>query len=132
MHQTCLGLKQPEIGMDWYTTHTHTHSFTNISWTFCLWKLLISGDLFKAGPVLHSLCSVSLYVFGWTKSSVFLAIQELYSLLYFVFGCRDHDECVSVLAGLRLWHSQQLQGGLQGYILNPVFKDNLRIALLGG
>ncbi|KAF3834401.1 hypothetical protein F7725_025605 [Dissostichus mawsoni] len=45
---------------------------------------------------------------------------------------RDHDECVSVLAGLRLWHSQQLQGGLQGYILNPVFKDNLRIALLGG
>ncbi|KAI9513723.1 General transcription factor IIH subunit 4 [Dissostichus eleginoides] len=45
---------------------------------------------------------------------------------------KDHDECVSVLAGLRLWHSQQLQGGLQGYILNPVFKDNLRIALLGG
>ncbi|XP_028454040.1 general transcription factor IIH subunit 4 isoform X2 [Perca flavescens] len=45
---------------------------------------------------------------------------------------KDHEECVSVLAGLRLWHSQQLQGGLQGYILNPVFKDNLRIALLGG
>ncbi|XP_022066838.1 general transcription factor IIH subunit 4 [Acanthochromis polyacanthus] len=45
---------------------------------------------------------------------------------------KDHDECVSVLAGLRLWHSQQLQGGLQGYILNPVFKDNLRTALLGG
>uniref|UniRef100_A0A8C4HS71 General transcription factor IIH subunit 4 n=1 Tax=Dicentrarchus labrax TaxID=13489 RepID=A0A8C4HS71_DICLA len=45
---------------------------------------------------------------------------------------KDHDECVSVLAGLRLWHCQQLQGGLQGYILNPVFKDNLRIALLGG
>ncbi|XP_068188995.1 general transcription factor IIH subunit 4 isoform X2 [Antennarius striatus] len=45
---------------------------------------------------------------------------------------RDHDECVSVLTGLRLWHSQQLQGGLQGYILNPVFKDNLRISLLGG
>ena len=63
---------------------------------------------------------------------LFLAIQELHSLLYFVFGCRDHDDCVSVLAGLRLWHSQQLQGGLQGYILNPVFKDNLRIALLGG
>lgn len=49
-----------------------------------------------------------------------------------VVSCRDHDECVSVLAGLRLWHSQHLQGGLQGYILNPVFKDNLKIALLGG
>ncbi|XP_061122675.1 general transcription factor IIH subunit 4 isoform X2 [Syngnathus typhle] len=45
---------------------------------------------------------------------------------------KNHEECVSVLTGLRLWHSQQLQGGLQGYILNPVFKDNLRIALLGG
>uniref|UniRef100_A0A669BHV3 General transcription factor IIH subunit 4 n=1 Tax=Oreochromis niloticus TaxID=8128 RepID=A0A669BHV3_ORENI len=45
---------------------------------------------------------------------------------------KDHDECISVLAGLRLWHSQQLQGGLQGYILNPVFKDNLKTALLGG
>ncbi|KAM9823874.1 general transcription factor IIH subunit 4 [Neosynchiropus ocellatus] len=47
-------------------------------------------------------------------------------------GQRDHDECMSVFAGLRLWHSQQLQGGLQGYILNPVFKENLRIALFGG
>ncbi|XP_028316441.1 general transcription factor IIH subunit 4 [Gouania willdenowi] len=45
---------------------------------------------------------------------------------------KDHHECVSVLAGLRLWHNQQLQGGLQGYILNPVFKENLRTALLGG
>uniref|UniRef100_A0A672LMX4 General transcription factor IIH subunit 4 n=1 Tax=Sinocyclocheilus grahami TaxID=75366 RepID=A0A672LMX4_SINGR len=45
---------------------------------------------------------------------------------------KDHDQCVSVLTGLRLWHSQHLQGGLQGFVLNPVFKDNLRIALLGG
>lgn len=37
-----------------------------------------------------------------------------------------------MLAGLRLWHSQHLQGGLQGYILNPVFKENLKVALLGG
>ncbi|MBN3321746.1 TF2H4 factor, partial [Atractosteus spatula] len=45
---------------------------------------------------------------------------------------RDHESCVSVLSGLRLWHSQQLPGGLQGNILNAIFKDNLRIALLGG
>uniref|UniRef100_A0AAR2KEY5 General transcription factor IIH subunit 4 n=1 Tax=Pygocentrus nattereri TaxID=42514 RepID=A0AAR2KEY5_PYGNA len=45
---------------------------------------------------------------------------------------KDHDQCVSVLTGLRLWHNQQLQGGLQGIVLNPVFKDNLRIAVLGG
>ncbi|XP_030645084.1 general transcription factor IIH subunit 4 [Chanos chanos] len=45
---------------------------------------------------------------------------------------KDNDQCVSVLMGLRLWHSQQLQGGLQGIVLNPVFKENLRIALLGG
>ena len=86
-----------------------------------------------SGHVLYSLCSVPLYVFGWTKSSVVFGHSGVtFMLLYFVFGCRDHDDCVSVLAGLRLWHSQQLQGGLQGYILNPVFKDNLRIALLGG
>ncbi|XP_075907588.1 general transcription factor IIH subunit 4 [Nelusetta ayraudi] len=45
---------------------------------------------------------------------------------------RDHDDCISVLAGLRLWHNQQLQGGLRGYILNPVFKDKLKKALFGG
>uniref|UniRef100_A0AAY4BHF1 General transcription factor IIH subunit 4 n=1 Tax=Denticeps clupeoides TaxID=299321 RepID=A0AAY4BHF1_9TELE len=45
---------------------------------------------------------------------------------------KNHDQCVSVLTGLRLWHIQQLPGGLQGTVLNPVFKDNLRIALLGG
>lgn len=45
---------------------------------------------------------------------------------------RDHDDCISVLAGLRLWHNQQLQGGLWGYTLNPIFKDKLRKALFGG
>ncbi|MBN3270501.1 TF2H4 factor, partial [Polyodon spathula] len=45
---------------------------------------------------------------------------------------KEHDESTGVLTGLRLWHTQQLPGGLQGLILNPIFKDNLRIALLGG
>uniref|UniRef100_UPI00398F5864 general transcription factor IIH subunit 4 n=1 Tax=Pristiophorus japonicus TaxID=55135 RepID=UPI00398F5864 len=45
---------------------------------------------------------------------------------------RDHDDCMGILTGLRLWHSQQLPGGLQGLVLNPIFKENLRIALLGG
>ncbi|XP_033912322.3 general transcription factor IIH subunit 4 [Acipenser ruthenus] len=45
---------------------------------------------------------------------------------------KDHEESTGVLSGLRLWHTQQLPGGLQGLILNPIFKDNLRIALLGG
>ncbi|KAG2469404.1 TF2H4 factor, partial [Polypterus senegalus] len=45
---------------------------------------------------------------------------------------REHEDCTSVLSGLRLWHTQLLPGGLQGLILNPVFKENLRIALLGG
>ncbi|MGH0128057.1 UNVERIFIED_CONTAM: hypothetical protein FKN15_036102 [Acipenser sinensis] len=45
---------------------------------------------------------------------------------------KEHEESTGVLSGLRLWHTQQLPGGLQGLILNPIFKDNLRIALLGG
>ncbi|KAM8977234.1 general transcription factor IIH subunit 4 [Pelodytes ibericus] len=45
---------------------------------------------------------------------------------------KEHEENTQVLSGLRLWHTQQLPGGLQGLILNPIFRDNLRIALLGG
>ncbi|MEE6471935.1 hypothetical protein FKM82_009411 [Ascaphus truei] len=51
----------------------------------------------------------------------------------FYFSCaREHEENTQVLSGLRLWHTQQLPGGLQGLILNPIFRENLRIALLGG
>lgn len=45
---------------------------------------------------------------------------------------REHEEGTSILTGLRLWHTQLLPGGLQGFILNHVFRENLRIALLGG
>ncbi|MEE6471932.1 hypothetical protein FKM82_009411 [Ascaphus truei] len=45
---------------------------------------------------------------------------------------KEHEENTQVLSGLRLWHTQQLPGGLQGLILNPIFRENLRIALLGG
>ncbi|XP_043940298.1 general transcription factor IIH subunit 4 [Protopterus annectens] len=45
---------------------------------------------------------------------------------------REHEEGTNILTGLRLWHTQLLPGGLQGFILNPVFRENLRIALLGG
>ncbi|XP_018103697.1 general transcription factor IIH subunit 4 S homeolog isoform X1 [Xenopus laevis] len=44
----------------------------------------------------------------------------------------EHEENTQVLTGLRLWHTQQLPGGLQGLILNPIFRENLKIALLGG
>ncbi|XP_068123436.1 general transcription factor IIH subunit 4 isoform X1 [Hyperolius riggenbachi] len=45
---------------------------------------------------------------------------------------KEHEENTQILSGLRLWHTQQLPGGLQGFILNTIFKENLRIALLGG
>uniref|UniRef100_A0A7D9N0C6 General transcription factor IIH subunit 4 n=1 Tax=Xenopus tropicalis TaxID=8364 RepID=A0A7D9N0C6_XENTR len=45
---------------------------------------------------------------------------------------KEHEENTQVLTGLRLWHTQQLPGGLQGLILNPIFRENLKIALLGG
>nr|XP_005998214.1 PREDICTED: general transcription factor IIH subunit 4 [Latimeria chalumnae] len=45
---------------------------------------------------------------------------------------KDHDDSTAMLMGLRLWHTQLLPGGLQGLILNPIFKENLRISLLGG
>ncbi|CAJ0935195.1 unnamed protein product [Ranitomeya imitator] len=45
---------------------------------------------------------------------------------------KEHEENTQILSGLRLWHTQQLPGGLQGLILNPIFRENLKIALLGG
>lgn len=45
---------------------------------------------------------------------------------------RAQEESTGLLSGLRIWHTQLLPGGLQGLILNPVFRQNLRIALLGG
>ncbi|XP_077017372.1 general transcription factor IIH subunit 4 isoform X2 [Tamandua tetradactyla] len=45
---------------------------------------------------------------------------------------KAQEESTSLLSGLRIWHTQLLPGGLQGLILNPVFRQNLRIALLGG
>uniref|UniRef100_K7FGW7 General transcription factor IIH subunit 4 n=1 Tax=Pelodiscus sinensis TaxID=13735 RepID=K7FGW7_PELSI len=42
------------------------------------------------------------------------------------------EESWELLLGLRLWHTQLLPGGLQGLVLNPIFKENLRVALLGG
>lgn len=48
------------------------------------------------------------------------------------FRFRAQEESTGLLSGLRIWHTQLLPGGLQGLILNPVFRQNLRIALLGG
>lgn len=48
------------------------------------------------------------------------------------FCVRAQEESTGLLSGLRIWHTQLLPGGLQGLILNPVFRQNLRTALLGG
>lgn len=45
---------------------------------------------------------------------------------------RAQEESTGLLSSLRIWHTQLLPGGLQGLILNPIFRQNLRIALLGG
>ncbi|XP_059558108.1 general transcription factor IIH subunit 4 isoform X2 [Myotis daubentonii] len=45
---------------------------------------------------------------------------------------KAQEESTGLLSGLRIWHTQLLPGGLQGLILNPVFRQNLRTALLGG
>lgn len=37
-----------------------------------------------------------------------------------------------VLNDLVVWQEATIPGGLQGWILSPTFKRNLKIALLGG
>ncbi|XP_046387995.1 general transcription factor IIH subunit 4 [Ischnura elegans] len=45
---------------------------------------------------------------------------------------KEHLEVVQILNELRVWQEAAIPGGLPGWILNPTFKKNLKIALLGG
>ncbi|RZF43990.1 hypothetical protein LSTR_LSTR007262 [Laodelphax striatellus] len=45
---------------------------------------------------------------------------------------QEHKEVASTLSELRVWQEASIQGGLPGWILNPTFKKNAKIALLGG
>ncbi|XP_078455828.1 general transcription factor IIH subunit 4 isoform X1 [Lampetra fluviatilis] len=50
--------------------------------------------------------------------------------------CKDaqkaHEESAQLLRELRVWQDHVIPGGLPGLVLNPVFRANLRTALLGG
>ncbi|KAG8222518.1 hypothetical protein J437_LFUL004554 [Ladona fulva] len=45
---------------------------------------------------------------------------------------KEHLGVVQILSELRVWQEAAIPGGLPGWILNPVFKKNTKIALLGG
>ncbi|KAM6038234.1 general transcription factor IIH subunit 4 isoform 1-T1 [Chlamydotis macqueenii] len=45
---------------------------------------------------------------------------------------KEQVESREVLLALRLWHPHTLPGGLPGVALHPNFRQNLRVALLGG
>uniref|UniRef100_A0A663EUL5 General transcription factor IIH subunit 4 n=1 Tax=Aquila chrysaetos chrysaetos TaxID=223781 RepID=A0A663EUL5_AQUCH len=45
---------------------------------------------------------------------------------------KEQAESQEVLLALRLWHPHTLPGGLPGVALHPNFRQNLRVALLGG
>lgn len=47
-------------------------------------------------------------------------------------NAQEHKEVAQVLSELRVWHEAPIPGGLAGWILNPIFKKNAKIALLGG
>ena len=45
---------------------------------------------------------------------------------------RPFDTFVLVLGHLHIWHESPIPGGLPGWKLNATFKENLRVAILGG
>ena len=49
-----------------------------------------------------------------------------------IFFFREHLAVSSILSELRVWQEAPIPGGLPGWILNSVYKKNLKIALLGG
>lgn len=44
----------------------------------------------------------------------------------------EHVEAVKPLGQLHIWHESPIPGGLPGWKLNSTFKENLRVAILGG
>lgn len=44
----------------------------------------------------------------------------------------QHHDAVGTLSGLRVWHDTPLPGGLPGWQLNRIFRENLKVALIGG
>ncbi|XP_075216082.1 general transcription factor IIH subunit 4 marionette [Lycorma delicatula] len=47
-------------------------------------------------------------------------------------NAQEHKDIAKVLSELRVWQEASIPGGLAGWILNPTFKKNAKIALLGG
>ncbi|KAK7487264.1 hypothetical protein BaRGS_00021492 [Batillaria attramentaria] len=47
-------------------------------------------------------------------------------------GAEEASQVTSALSSLRVWHTQPLTGTMSGWILNPVFRENMKTALLGG
>ncbi|KAL8575673.1 General transcription factor IIH subunit 4 [Nucella lapillus] len=45
---------------------------------------------------------------------------------------KEQQEVKTALTELRVWHTQAVAGGMMGWIINPVFRENLKTALLGG
>ncbi|XP_070582185.1 general transcription factor IIH subunit 4-like [Ptychodera flava] len=45
---------------------------------------------------------------------------------------QEHIQSTRVLSDLRVWHDHPIPGGLPGWLLNPTYRVNLKIALLGG
>lgn len=44
----------------------------------------------------------------------------------------DYKVAINTLTSLRIWNESALPGGLTGWMLNPTFRHNLKIGLLGG
>ncbi|KAJ8300233.1 hypothetical protein KUTeg_021752 [Tegillarca granosa] len=44
----------------------------------------------------------------------------------------EHRSSSQVLTDLRVWHEQAIAGGLPGWTLNSIFRQNMKVALLGG
>uniref|UniRef100_A0A8D9DV28 General transcription factor IIH subunit 4 n=1 Tax=Cacopsylla melanoneura TaxID=428564 RepID=A0A8D9DV28_9HEMI len=45
---------------------------------------------------------------------------------------KEHKEATDTLTELRVWNEASVPGGMSAWILNPIFKRNAKVALLGG
>jgi transcription initiation factor TFIIH subunit 4 len=52
--------------------------------------------------------------------------------MYYFSIYREVEEFVKLLCDLRVWQTIEIRGGIDGLLLNPTFRKNLKGALLGG
>ena len=115
-------------------------------WAFCMFYEILFRELlalFFSNFSFHCFFSIFHTVFFYFSHGSQVNCTNRTSLLYSVdrtqtwvnFYYYTMNEWMNewnISGSLRIWHESPIPGGLPGWKLNSTFKENLRVAILGG